>query len=86
MNWEYMNEQMEIAQISSGEEYQPKNSDSSSKDHDVICATFQALQIEHDPGEDYAPTTSVLLLEPHIPLSYREAINGPDAQFWIPAI
>ena len=43
------------------------------------------MVLDHDISKPFDPVI-VLNIEPHIPLSYKEAISGEDVQFWIPAL
>ncbi len=50
-----------------------------------MTAGLEFFTYDHDQSKEYTPS-SALLLEPYIPTSYKDAVNCPDSDKWIPAI
>ncbi len=48
-------------------------------------ALLEVLTLEHDPSKPYSPA-SALPLEPYIPISFKDAMNCPEAEKWKEAI
>jgi hypothetical protein len=46
---------------------------------------MSAVMLDHDPSKPFTPV-SVLTVERHIPMSFKEAVSCPEAQFWKEAI
>ena len=46
---------------------------------------MSAVMLDHDPSKPLTPV-SVLTVERHIPMSFKEAVSCPEAQFWKEAI
>ena len=50
-----------------------------------MTAGIEFFTHDHDLSKEYTPS-SALLLEPYIPTNYKDAVNCPDSDKWIPAI
>ena len=48
-------------------------------------ALLEVLTLEHNPSKSYSPV-SALLLEPYIPISFKDAMTCPEAEKWKEAI
>jgi hypothetical protein len=51
------------------------------RDDEAMCA----MMLNHDTSKPFTPV-SVLTIERHIPMSYKEAVSCPEASFWKEAI
>lgn len=52
---------------------------------DTAMAAFNSLTTDHDPSKTYKPV-SACLLEPYIPLGYKDAVSCIESREWIEAI
>lgn len=66
-------------------DWTPGSFSTSDSDFDVAMAVFDQSLSDHDPSKPYQPI-SILLLQPYMPISYRDAISCEESHKWIPAI
>jgi hypothetical protein len=59
--------------------------DDDEESFDEAMAALQSMMTSHDPVTTYNPT-SALLLEPYIPISYKDATSCSESKKWILAI
>lgn len=69
----------------SSSDWTPGSLSSEDDDFDVAMSAVKLSLHDHDPATLYNPV-SILLLEPYIPVSFKDAISCQDSHHWIPAI
>lgn len=58
------------------------DSSSEESDYDLAMAALNMSLHDHDPSKPYNPV-SIALLEPYIPISYKDAIFCEESHKWI---
>ena len=75
----------DLSDGTSSSDWTPGSLSSEDDDFDVAMSALNLSLHDHDPTKPYHPV-SILLLEPYIPVSYKDAISCHDSHRWIPAI
>ena len=70
---------------STSSDWTPGSASPTDDEFDIAMAALNLTLHDHDPSKPYQPV-SILLLEPYIPVSYKDAISCSESHYWIPAI
>ena len=66
-------------------DWTPGSASPTDDEFDIAMAALNLTLHDHDPSKPYQPV-SILLLEPYIPVSYKDAVSCGESHYWIPAI
>ena len=70
---------------STSSDWTPGSASPTDDEFDIAMVALNLTLHDHDPSKPYQPV-SILLLEPYIPVSYKDAISCSESHYWIPAI